>query len=149
MGIIWWPPNQNILTRQNQAQKIVSVLAFQWCKSFGMVIFFFMAKNGFVLRNWVKGAILGDNNFSLKFVDAFIMSGCSGMLRSSAFTWYWQKTTNYFSFGGKRALCFKKVCIVKFSQKGTIFFKWPFLSQIHDDNGFLTTYIIVLPLWQV
>ena len=28
-----------------------------------------------------------------------------------------------FSFGGKRALCSKKVCIVKFSQKGTFFHK--------------------------
>jgi len=49
------------------------------------------------------------------------MSGCSGMLRPSAFTWYWQKAKNSFSFWGKRALCSKKVCVVKFSQKGTFF----------------------------
>ena len=49
------------------------------------------------------------------------MSGCFGMLRPSAFTWYWQKAKNSFSFWGKRALCSKKVCVVKFSQKGTFF----------------------------
>ena len=62
-----------------------------------------------------------NNNFSLKFIDAFITSGCSGMLWPSAFTWYWHKNKNSFSFGGKRALCSKKVCVVKFSQKGTFF----------------------------
>jgi len=49
------------------------------------------------------------------------MSGCFGMLRPSAFTWCWQKAKNSFSFWGKRALCSKKVCVVKFSQKGTFF----------------------------
>ena len=45
-----------------------------------------MANNGFVLRNEQKGQFLGavklhclssDNNFALKFFDAFILSGCS------------------------------------------------------------------------
>ena len=64
-----------------------------------------------------------DNNFSLKFFDAIIIAGCSGMLWPSAFTWYWQKVKNNFSFWGKRALCSKKVCVVKFSQNGTLFLR--------------------------
>ena len=62
----FYPPNQNILTHKPRLKKIVSVLAFQWCKSFGMVIFLiFTAKNGFVLGNGVKGAILGGSETAL------------------------------------------------------------------------------------
>jgi hypothetical protein len=68
-----------------------------------------MAKNGFVLRNGVKGAILGGSETALS--------------RPSAFICYWQKVKSSFSFGGKRALCFKKVCVLKFSHKGTFFHK--------------------------
>ena len=58
--------------------------------------FIITAKNGFVLRNGVKGAILGGavkldclssiTNFSLKLFDAFIMSECSRVLRPTGFT---------------------------------------------------------------
>ena len=65
MGIIWWPlqwknssPQIKIYFHiKTRLKKIVYVLAFQWCKSFDIVIFSFMAKTGFVLRNRVKGAI--------------------------------------------------------------------------------------------
>ena len=82
MGIIWWPmrwknssPRIKIYWHVKiRIKKIVLVLAFQWCKSFGMVIFFiFMAKKGFVLRNGVKGAILGGSETALsKFRQWFL-----------------------------------------------------------------------------
>ena len=54
------PPNQNISTPQNDAQKNclaprVPMVQVIWYGDF----FIITAKNGFVLRNGVKGAILG------------------------------------------------------------------------------------------
>ena len=55
------------------------------------------------------------------------------MLRPSAFTWYWQKVKNCFSFWGKRALCSKKVFVVKFLQK-----RYFFLSDHFSHKSLMT-----------
>ena len=83
-----------------------------------------MAKNVLSWRNGVKGATLGalklnflsfDNNFSLKLFYAFIMLGCSGMLRPSDFTV--KKTQIVLDLGAREHFVLKSLCSEMFMKR--------------------------------
>ena len=58
-------PNQNICDPITRLKQIVSVMAPQWCKSFGIVILNVHGKNCFVLRNGEKRDVLGGSKTAM------------------------------------------------------------------------------------
>ena len=86
-------PKSKYVDAPKQGKISVSVIPFQWCKSFGMVLFVMVTK-GFMSRNREKVHVFGavklhclssHNNFFLKFFGRGITPGCSEMLGPSAF----------------------------------------------------------------